>query len=145
MYYWDSLLYGHKRAVELATNRLNRILKGEGVGPADPGTKTQLMNKTFDELITWGGLHNNPHSAKVRVQIFDQVTTAGSSGRRKVIILTEPEDNHGTSVTNGVEQIATRVLRDHGIDFHSVQFVEHSGSFADARIRMRIGPFRVHA
>jgi hypothetical protein len=81
--------------------------------------------KHFDENITWGGLHNNPHSATVRVQIFDQVTTAGSSGHRKVIILTEPEDNPGTSVTNGVEQIATRVLRDHGIDFYSAQFVEH--------------------
>lgn len=78
------------------------------------------MNKKIDEEIVWSGLHGT-RDARVRVQIFDDVRETDSS----VCILTEPPDNPGTSVTNGVETIIKTVCDRFGLAWHKTLFVEH--------------------
>lgn len=41
------------------------------------------------------------------------------------VICTEPWDNHGISVTNAAEDIATAVCRQHGIPLEQVVWIEH--------------------
>ena len=42
-----------------------------------------------------------------------------------LVILTELPDNPGTSVTNCVEKIATKVLKEFRLDWHDITWIEH--------------------
>jgi hypothetical protein len=43
----------------------------------------------------------------------------------KVVFMTEQNDNHGPSVTNNVEELATQVRREFGLDSDQTTWVEH--------------------
>lgn len=76
--------------------------------------------KRNDEIVTWGGLHGTAE-AKVRVRTFDDMVFRG----RTVAVLTEPDDNPSTSVTNGVEMIAALVCERFKLCPANVTFIEH--------------------
>src|SRR5207237_1033796 len=61
--------------------------------------------------------------ARVRIRIYD------GGHARPVVIATEPNDNHGTSVTNMAEYLAAEVLQQHFRDPQDARrqplFIEH--------------------
>ena len=56
--------------------------------------------------------------ARCLVRIWD-------TGMTSVVVLTEPPDNPGLSVTNACKDIATRVVQDFGINPQRTRFIEH--------------------
>lgn len=71
--------------------------------------------------MEWASRGREPNSV-CEVAIFEG---RGEEAGKKVIILTEPENNPGMSVTNGVEKIATQVLRQNSLHHLDAVFVEH--------------------
>lgn len=77
------------------------------------------MPKTNDEIIKWKGLGGG--DALTHVQLFDDMVFQG----RQILILTEPENNPGTSVTNAIEKLAAFVCPRLKINPANVTIVEH--------------------
>lgn len=61
------------------------------------------MNKRLDYQLLWKGFHGC--DARCRIQLFDDIIFKG----RTIAIITELEDNPGTSVTNDIETIAATI------------------------------------
>ena len=64
------------------------------------------MRKTLDTVLSYRGYHGCPSCCRVR--IYEE-----PEGEKvpPILIATEMESNHGTSVTNRIEVIATEVYR----------------------------------
>lgn len=64
--------------------------------------------KTVDEILKWQGFGNGfgKWESKCRVRVYEH-------DERIVVLLTELEDNEGTSVTNCIENVAGLVLANH--------------------------------
>lgn len=75
--------------------------------------------KLFDAVVIWKGFHGG--DAKTQIQLFDNVVAEG----RKVVILTEPNDNAGTSITNGIEIIVPIAVAQLKLNPHDCVLIEH--------------------
>ena len=78
------------------------------------------MAKTVNTDLVWAGLHNT-QDARVHVAVYDDVKFPG----RSVVILTEPNDNPGTSVTNGIEMIVQQVVQEYNLNPYNLTIIEH--------------------
>jgi len=78
------------------------------------------MAKLHDEVIKWTPATGRVE-AKTRVQVFDDLVFIG----RKIVMLTEPIDNTGMSVTNGIEHVCERAIRKFNLNVASTTFIEH--------------------
>ncbi len=76
------------------------------------------MNKITDHKLIWQDWKNC--ESLCRVQIFERANDCDF-----IIILTEPQDNPGVSVTNGCDQIVDTICRQRNIDPVDVIFIEH--------------------
>jgi hypothetical protein len=76
--------------------------------------------KKHDEVLTWSGLHGT-NNAIVRVRVYDDMIFPG----RFLVFMTEPNDNPGTSVTNGVETVAAVACETFELNPANCTFIEH--------------------
>ena len=64
--------------------------------------------------------HPTPHGGRCRVRIYEPRERDSF-----VVILTEPPDNPGMSVTNAAEEIAAAVVKQNALPTSRTVFVEH--------------------
>ena len=70
------------------------------------------------EIFKFEGFHGT--SAICGLQVYDRL-----SDNRVVVVVTELEENKGTSITNAAETLATQVCRARKISPHRLVWIEH--------------------
>jgi hypothetical protein len=77
------------------------------------------MAKQIDEIADFKGLHNC--DCRIQVQVFDDLIFPG----RSIVIFTEPNDNPGTSVTNGIEMFVRDACSRYKLNPFNITIIEH--------------------
>lgn len=80
------------------------------------------MVKWIDKVMWWSPAGSGL-KAKCHVQIFRNMQALDTESW--VVIMTEPVDNPGRSVTNGVEELATLLRQEYNLEIPHTKWVEH--------------------
>ena len=66
-------------------------------------------------------IHQTPHGGRYRIRLY----LPNEEGAAPVVILTEPVDNTGQSITKAASRLAAEVIAGYGLEDPQPVFVEH--------------------
>jgi hypothetical protein len=74
------------------------------------------MNKTYSSVFEYPGYQRTPSHCQIDIW---------SSEEQAIVMMSEIADNHGTSVTNRSEVIASLVCFQHNLSGYDITWIEH--------------------
>ena len=80
------------------------------------------MQKTYSGKLEYPGYQRTPSLCQIDIW---------REGEKAVVMMTEIADNHGTSITNCSEVIASLVHFQHNLSGYNVTWIEHYGPMSD--------------